>query len=778
MKQKSQVLSKVLIITVLIFLFSTLLWAAELGDVNNNASVDIVDALLIAQYYVGLDPTVFDPSVADVDCNGSINIVDALLIAQYYVGLVLEFPCATLEPTPTSTPVPIEIPTPISTPDPTPESPADGELKAQYRCGEAAVQTSQVKPVINIINTGTASVLLSEVTLRYYYTKEGSASEEFNVDYAVMGSEHITGNIFAGYLDMGFIGSAGSLSPGASTGEIQLRINKTDWSNYDQADDYSFDPSKTALEEWYRVTLFRGGSMIWGTDPDGNTPGPTQAPTPTPMPTPIPPPQIYYIDSQIGNDLSDGKSESIPWQNCPGMPDWSGTTELHAGDTVYFNNARTWTGGTGDALIAVTGGVTYDGRSWGSGTRAVLRASGDLNRSVINIREDHPDIPTEVIGFEIDAGGYITTGIGVNWPHSVPNIDGAVKRFIDCVIHGVYSEANQNQYEYGIAISSGYGGGCTVENIEIIDCTTYDISRGGINIYSANDDPASNIKNVLVQNCDISGSGTDPSYAGSQLNMKNHIINCIFEYNYVHDAERGAGISFSTHPEVGFRGPENCVMRYNIVTGSKHAGILFGGEGAMSIDIYGNIVTNNFYSSFRMLSGLNAVMNLKVYNNTFFKSVSDPPGNWSPEVSIDSNPSVFESFEFKNNILYSTEYSPAAVINVDCITSHSNNIYYREGEINPQLVRYAGTYYSQTSIQEYEPTAVHANPMFKNPDSIPAGFTSSAGSDIEPVTDGFSLFSGSPALDAGVSVGAPYDLSINSALRPAGLGWDIGAYEQ
>lgn len=62
-----------------------------LGDVNGDEAVDIVDALLAAQYYVGLDPANFDPSLADVNCDGAIDIVDALLIAQYYVGLVTEF---------------------------------------------------------------------------------------------------------------------------------------------------------------------------------------------------------------------------------------------------------------------------------------------------------------------------------------------------------------------------------------------------------------------------------------------------------------------------------------------------------------------------------------------------------------------------------------------------------------------------------------------------------------------------------------------------------------
>jgi beta-glucosidase len=60
------------------------------GDVNNNGTIDIVDALLVAQFYVGLDPSNFDSSKADANCNGSIDIMDALLIAKYYIGLISE----------------------------------------------------------------------------------------------------------------------------------------------------------------------------------------------------------------------------------------------------------------------------------------------------------------------------------------------------------------------------------------------------------------------------------------------------------------------------------------------------------------------------------------------------------------------------------------------------------------------------------------------------------------------------------------------------------------
>ncbi|MBN1697262.1 MAG: dockerin type I repeat-containing protein [Spirochaetales bacterium] len=64
----------------------------SLGDVNGNGNIDIVDALLVAQYYVGLDPQNFSISLSDVNASGGTDIVDALLIAQFYVGLIDRFP--------------------------------------------------------------------------------------------------------------------------------------------------------------------------------------------------------------------------------------------------------------------------------------------------------------------------------------------------------------------------------------------------------------------------------------------------------------------------------------------------------------------------------------------------------------------------------------------------------------------------------------------------------------------------------------------------------------
>ncbi len=59
-----------------------------MGDANGNGTIDIIDALIVVQYYIGLNPASIRTCSSDVDRNGTIDVVDALRIAQCYVGLI------------------------------------------------------------------------------------------------------------------------------------------------------------------------------------------------------------------------------------------------------------------------------------------------------------------------------------------------------------------------------------------------------------------------------------------------------------------------------------------------------------------------------------------------------------------------------------------------------------------------------------------------------------------------------------------------------------------
>jgi hypothetical protein len=78
-------------------------------DPNGDGKITIIDALLVAQHYVGLIiPGSFDITCADVNCSGDLDIIDALLMAQYYVGLITEFPNCYVTPAPTPDQVDID----------------------------------------------------------------------------------------------------------------------------------------------------------------------------------------------------------------------------------------------------------------------------------------------------------------------------------------------------------------------------------------------------------------------------------------------------------------------------------------------------------------------------------------------------------------------------------------------------------------------------------------------------------------------------------------------
>jgi gliding motility-associated-like protein len=59
--------------------------------------------------------------------------------------------------------------------------------------------------------------------------------------------------------------SAGKLYPLSNTGNIQYRIAKTDWSAFNQANDYSFQAG--ASQENPHVCVYYQGQLIYGTEP-------------------------------------------------------------------------------------------------------------------------------------------------------------------------------------------------------------------------------------------------------------------------------------------------------------------------------------------------------------------------------------------------------------------------------------------------------------------------------------------------------------------------------
>jgi endoglucanase len=151
-------------------------------------------------------------------------------------------------------------------------------LSVRGRSTSTALQTNNIGFVVQIANEGSAPVDLSDLELRYWM-KPGSIgptqklSHVVDVDYAAVGTANVKAQISPpdqrglAAVRLQFAVGAGSIKPYTSSGDIAVRIHKSDWSMYDQSGNFSFRSNKD-LADWDHVALYRGGTLVWGSEPD------------------------------------------------------------------------------------------------------------------------------------------------------------------------------------------------------------------------------------------------------------------------------------------------------------------------------------------------------------------------------------------------------------------------------------------------------------------------------------------------------------------------------
>lgn len=152
---------------------------------------------------------------------------------------------------------------------------------------ETNTSANSIKGTFEVTNNGDETINLSDVKLRYYYTADSSTEQEFHCYHASIADPYkdLTSNVSGKfvkmdkamegadtYLEIKFDSNAGTLAPGEKV-KVQPSINKTDWSNYNQGDDYSFNDAS-------KIVVLVNGNVVSGTEPSKEVTDPTDPSNP------------------------------------------------------------------------------------------------------------------------------------------------------------------------------------------------------------------------------------------------------------------------------------------------------------------------------------------------------------------------------------------------------------------------------------------------------------------------------------------------------------------
>jgi hypothetical protein len=152
-------------------------------------------------------------------------------------------------------------------------------FRVQVKSDSQALNNS-IAVEVWILNDSAGSVALSELKARYYFTSEPGANlaakycftqaENPHVplsDYLTTALSPTTGTGADTYLELGFTSGAGQIVAGQRV-KITCGISEAGWANFDETDDWSYDPCRTSeRSDFDRVTLHRNSDLIWGTVP-------------------------------------------------------------------------------------------------------------------------------------------------------------------------------------------------------------------------------------------------------------------------------------------------------------------------------------------------------------------------------------------------------------------------------------------------------------------------------------------------------------------------------
>lgn len=151
--------------------------------------------------------------------------------------------------------------------------PAVTSLQVVSKTRTTVLSTNTISTYVQLQNVGNQPVPYQDLAVRYWFTPEGGAMLNSSVDYAVLGSSNVqitfgkTGT--ETYAELRFNPDLGSLAPLSTTGNVEYRLTKSDWSFFDQSNDFSYRPFSLDFAANDHLTVYQRGQLVYGQEPAG-----------------------------------------------------------------------------------------------------------------------------------------------------------------------------------------------------------------------------------------------------------------------------------------------------------------------------------------------------------------------------------------------------------------------------------------------------------------------------------------------------------------------------
>jgi hypothetical protein len=491
----------------------------------------------------------------------------------------------------------------------------------------------------------------------------------------------------------------------------------------------------------------------------------------------------YYVDCNAADDTKDGMSPANAWKSLAKVS----RVSFSAGDSILFDRGCTWqdgvTSSNGEYLNVTTSGssgspITYS--VYGSGAAPVFDGSRSLSGFTEDAPSDHkwyaswlsdPEGVVYLKGTRLTPVASLTTvmpgtywwdsadnrlyvyaasnpsgNVLVGYEHSGIVISG--KSYI--VVDGLHERYYQ---QIGISIS-GAGSGRTIQN-----CEAESNGETGIN-----DSSNGNLNDVIGPNNLVHDNVEGGIYIWGTSATQNVEIEANHVYNNINEIADGHNYGDAVHVQYvtsGLKIHHNYIDRpapFVPVAGSNAEGIDF------STNVNGALVYDNVVFGCYMDAKNGSTGNF-YYNNTVYVPAN---ANCTSAFFADSTAS---GQTLRNNILVDLRSGAYYAVYIDGAeagtTSDYNLIYAPSAKIG----RANGTDYNTLAAWRgagFDSHSVSTDPKLNN---APEG--------------DFTLQAGSPAIDAGTSLGSAFQLGLDPGTtfpwstlnqNSYGAGWEIGAF--